>query len=447
MSPNERATDADLVQRSVAGDERAFAELIRRHEQPIAALIRYRIGDLHDAEDVLQETILDAWIDLKRLRDPDKLRAWLLQIARNRCRDHHRAKCGRGIETSYDDLDRVISRPECGSIARRDLLLDITAALDLTSPSERDTAKLFYLEGLSIAEIAARANCPVGTVKRRLFTARDCVRRTLGIAIEEDREPMVVHRRGSKSHPFPATRPAIAIEPVDTSLDGLDCAELRWWSIIPRVGECAMNVEYRPDGTLNRIDDIRATRPARVHDTDGVEAEVMRWNPETGWQPTGLRIYGRLTDDKAQWLATIESDGKIEVRTFLDEGFVWAFPEFNRALRDTGLLASSDDGSFRTLREPTDTDYETVSGTYMVRIGERIFTCLRVIGLETLDDYEHAAVTEGYVSESGRTVLLRHYCHPECDIDVTPDRSKTVVVDGKEFAHFLDQLTNTAFGI
>ena len=94
MQPLHEQSDRALVERIVAGDQRAFAALIGRYEESLAGLIRYQVGDLAAAEDVLQETLVQAWSSLARLREPDKVHAWLLGVARNRCRDYFKATPG-----------------------------------------------------------------------------------------------------------------------------------------------------------------------------------------------------------------------------------------------------------------------------------------------------------------------------------------------------------------
>ena len=181
MSPLSDLSDEILARRSAQGDEQAFDKLVRRYEQPISALIRYQIGDPDHAEDIFQETLLAAWIGLRRLRDPNKERAWLLQIARNRCRDFYRSSQWRDLPTEKQELEGLVNRFGRALTPQRAAASDVVEALEEVPAAERDAAKRFYLQGLTIAEIAARSRCPEGTIKRRLHCARNHVRQIFGV--------------------------------------------------------------------------------------------------------------------------------------------------------------------------------------------------------------------------------------------------------------------------
>ncbi len=176
-----RPSDRTLARRSRGGDREAFIELIRRHEEPLAALIRRQVGDPHHAEDVLQVTLLQAWLGLRHIRDPRKVRAWLLQIARNRCRDFFRS-AQRRMETADEEALEIHLDRYGRSVARNESArAEVFDAFDKIPAAERRAARLFYRSGLTIAEIAARTHAEKGTVKRRLFDAREHLRRALGV--------------------------------------------------------------------------------------------------------------------------------------------------------------------------------------------------------------------------------------------------------------------------
>ena len=439
-------TDEHLVRRSAEGDRTAFVELVRRYEQPLATLIRYQLDSLDDAEDILQETLLAAWSGLRLLREPDKVRAWLMQVARNRCRDFLKSSQRRELATDREELEQHLNRRDQRSAWRRRMLTEIVEAIQAVPCVERDIARLFYLEGLTIAEIAARHRCPPGTVKRRLFGARSYMRQALGIASGERVTKMRARKPGSKSQPFPRRRPEIVITPVDTKPFGVDCPELRFWWIVPEVGKRALAASYDVlDGRLTGVIELRAVRPAEIEGIEGVEIEHDDWSPDKGWQPSDWRMFGRLTDQKAQWLGEIGGTDKVSLRTFLDSGYAWAWPEMDRRIEDTGRFLEQPDGSFKQAHSPEDFT-ASGAGVFNVRIGDREFTCLRVFLLEAALDDPDFAMTENYVTEAGRTVFRREYCH-RCD-DMPQDESKPLTIDGVTLFQFGgESLSGIAVGI
>ena len=173
-------TDQDLARSIRNGDKDAFVALVRRYERPLSALVRDRLGTGEAVEDVLQETLMRAWLAL-RAQEPKNVRAWLYQVARNRCSDHLRSRQRRERIAEPEEFARTVNRLGIADARRRRSAEDVVDALEVVPEQERRALQAFYLDGMSIAEIAARHRCPPGTVKRRLSHGRDRVRKELGI--------------------------------------------------------------------------------------------------------------------------------------------------------------------------------------------------------------------------------------------------------------------------
>ena len=173
--------DTELIKRSIDGDGQAFAALIKRVETRLLRLVRSEIADLTYAEDVLQEVLLDVWRGLKQLRDWERWDAWALQIARHRCYDFFGSVQRREEPMADSDLEPIIDRQSGHSSVESELLDSVLQVLSEAPPDQAEAARLFYVEGLTIRQIAVHLGRPEGTIKRWLSNARSFVRRRLGL--------------------------------------------------------------------------------------------------------------------------------------------------------------------------------------------------------------------------------------------------------------------------
>ena len=443
-----------LWQQAAQGDEKAFAEIVRPHRQALARYIRYQVPNAEDAEDVLQETLLAAWLGLARLRDAGSARAWLVQVARNRCRDYFRRQGRRDVPAGEQELETFANRFGLFQYRRAQTVADIVDALEDAPPAAREAARRFYLESLTVAEIAAETHSPPGTVKRRLFQARTSLRASLGV-----NPPSRSHQMDTKTTEtpivtvpvtaFPLVQPSIVITESDEPPFAVDCLELRYWSIIPRVGEWASWADYSlPGWKLTEAVEARALRSAKVHNIEGVQIEIRPWKPEKGWQPTGT-MHGRLTERTAQWLAiNLVHEGKSQVETFLDEDFDCDWGAVDRVVEDRRAVRREPDGALRLMDRPAAL-LETGAGLFTVEIGGKRLTCLRVLMLmECSGEDDAESVQDSYLTQEGRVVLVRRYCRPRfaeiAEFEVILDETDQLVVDGVTFLHWYDTITNFA---
>jgi RNA polymerase sigma factor (sigma-70 family) len=171
-----RSEDDLLAVRCQLGEREAFDELIRRWHEPLWKYARRLTGD----EDAAAETVQEAWLrvvrGIARLRDPERLRAWLFGITRRVVMDRLRAKYGEPVMVDIEDVD-VAGAEEASELAGDvEMMLEELQRLPLL---EREVLVLFYLRELTLNELADILGVPIGTIKSRLFRARHSLRRQL----------------------------------------------------------------------------------------------------------------------------------------------------------------------------------------------------------------------------------------------------------------------------
>lgn len=182
-------TDRELVHAALDGDKTAFGVLIDRHRRRAATIARGLLGSGEDVEDLVQEAVLQAYLGLGRLRDPDAFGAWLGGITVNLGRMRLRARSQ--IAPPLDDGGRLVPESfEASVLEELDSLRKLEAALEPLPPSERDAVLMHYVDGLTPQEIAALLGERPGTVRVRLHRARERLRHRLS-PNRRELEPMV----------------------------------------------------------------------------------------------------------------------------------------------------------------------------------------------------------------------------------------------------------------
>jgi RNA polymerase sigma-70 factor, ECF subfamily len=179
-------TDEELVARSVAGDQDSFNQLIVRWERPIYALAYRVIGRDEDARDVCQETFLRAFRALPGFKGQAKFSSWLYRIALNLCRDWIRRQKRTPVVSAPEGMDIIEMAAEQGPVesiedlvARKQLSATVAEAMDKLPDEQRTAIILKEFHGLTFQEIADLQNCPLSTVKTRLYQGLSVLRRDL----------------------------------------------------------------------------------------------------------------------------------------------------------------------------------------------------------------------------------------------------------------------------
>jgi RNA polymerase sigma-70 factor (ECF subfamily) len=180
------SSDEELVTLSQGGDLDSFNQLVLRWERPIYALAYRVIGREEDARDVAQETFLRAFRALKGFKGQAKFSSWLYRITLNLCRDWIRREKRTPIAVAPEGVDLVELAGEATPsesmeelVARRQLGRAVSKAMALLPEEQRTAIILKEYHGLTFQEIAELLDCPLSTVKTRLYQGLSVVRKQL----------------------------------------------------------------------------------------------------------------------------------------------------------------------------------------------------------------------------------------------------------------------------
>jgi RNA polymerase sigma-70 factor (ECF subfamily) len=180
------SSDEELVALSQGGDLDSFNQLVLRWERPIYALAYRVIGREEDARDVAQETFLRAFRALKGFKGQAKFSSWLYRITLNLCRDWIRREKRTPIAQTPEGIDLIeLAGEETPTesieelVARRQLGRAVSKAMALLPEDQRTAIILKEYHGLTFQEIAELLDCPLSTVKTRLYQGLSVVRKQL----------------------------------------------------------------------------------------------------------------------------------------------------------------------------------------------------------------------------------------------------------------------------
>lgn len=180
----ENELDQALVKRVQQGDKAAFDLLVRKYQHRIGALIARYIHDWSECQDVAQETFLRAYRALGNFRGDAQFYTWLYRIAVNTAKNHLVASNRRPPTDDIDAVDAVqfasgerlrdADTPE-HELLRQEIERTVTDAVAQLPADLRAAITLREVDGLSYEEIAEAMDCPIGTVRSRIFRAREAI--------------------------------------------------------------------------------------------------------------------------------------------------------------------------------------------------------------------------------------------------------------------------------
>src|SRR5512134_3563569 len=182
---SEREIDQQLVERAQQGDKHAFDLLVVKYQRKLARLLSQFIRDSAEVEDVTQEAFIKAYRALPSFRGDSAFYTWLYRIGINTAKNYLVA-LGRRAPTvtefdsdeaeSFEDGEQLrdINTPE-SMLMSKEIGSTVNAAMEDLPEDLRTAIALREIEGLSYEEIASILNCPIGTVRSRIFRAREAI--------------------------------------------------------------------------------------------------------------------------------------------------------------------------------------------------------------------------------------------------------------------------------
>jgi RNA polymerase sigma-70 factor (ECF subfamily) len=173
--PGKRVAEADLrhlVEKVAGGDHVAFRWLFRRFQRPVHAYLSRLVRLSHIADELMNETMLELWKGAGRFGGRSTVSTWLFGIARHKAIDHlRRAREGSLDEEAFAEVPDPSPSPE-DALGRASVADLVGKLMNRLSVEHREVLHLAYREELSVEEIADLVDCPVNTVKTRMFYAR-----------------------------------------------------------------------------------------------------------------------------------------------------------------------------------------------------------------------------------------------------------------------------------
>ena len=187
-APTSQDTDQMLVERTVAGDQKAYELLVIKYQRRIERLIGRMVRDVDLVEDIAQETFIRAYRALAQFRGAAQFYTWLYRIAVNTAkkalvdlkRDPLVSESALRGSDDDDETSSLKNEPTTAEtpetvLAAKEIAATVNSAMEALPDELRQAVILREIEGLSYEEIAEVMNCPIGTVRSRIFRAREAI--------------------------------------------------------------------------------------------------------------------------------------------------------------------------------------------------------------------------------------------------------------------------------
>ena len=191
----ESVTDKQLVERVQNGDKKAFDLLVLKYQQRIISLVSRFVHNPTDAQDITQEAFIKAYRALPKFRGESAFYTWMYRIAVNTAKNYMAVKSRRPLESTQDindveqiEGDHTLRHQETPErlLLRDEIQETILNSIEALPEDLKIAITLRDVEGLSYEDIASTMDCPIGTVRSRIFRAREAIDRELKPLLENE---------------------------------------------------------------------------------------------------------------------------------------------------------------------------------------------------------------------------------------------------------------------
>ena len=190
----ERAIDQKLVEKAQQGDKKAFGILVEKYNKKLTRLLSRMVRDQSEIEDIVQDSFIKAYRAINNFRGDSAFYTWLYRIGINTAKNHlvslgRRPKAMDSVE--IEDIEnfedghelRNLETPET-SMMTNEIVTTVNETIEMLPDDLRQAITLREMDGLSYDEIAAIMECPIGTVRSRIFRAREAISEKLKPLVE-----------------------------------------------------------------------------------------------------------------------------------------------------------------------------------------------------------------------------------------------------------------------
>ena len=424
-----------------------FEKLLQENFVPLQRYVKFKINNIHDAEDIIQEVCLAATIKFESLKNLSAFKGWLIGIAKHKCNDYYR-KRAKDMPISLESLaESVLSTGRFG-VTEQSIVRD---TLDTLGDKEKQILNLYFYKNLSQEDIAKQLSIPIGTVKSRLHYAKE--------KFKQHYPYQTISKGENIMNRLPEVLPEYKIEKSDLAPFSVKWEELQGWMIVPRVGEkLNWGLYDMPSKKRTEYTEMLAIGKAEIHGIEGVEISAVQYGAENYYRTGSVdkmerRLVAQLTDTHCRYLAESHTENGIrKLYTFLDgDDFInnWGFGEDNCG-NEINLFAK---GLLKRNGNAIDgyTDKETVdiAGRYTVTIGNKTYDTICVMDIQCFND---GIASEQYLDKNGRTILWRRFNKNDWAskryekpwTELLPENER-IVINGETYVHWYDCVTDYIF--